>query len=86
VRITADLLARIDRAEQIVRALGFDQVRVRHLGTRASVEVVSGEVDRLESHPRWHEACTRIRALGWADVVVDPAGYLEGRMNATAGN
>jgi uncharacterized protein len=86
VRITADLLARIDRAEQIVRALGFDQVRVRHLGSRASVEVVPGEVDRLESHPRWQETWTRIRGLGWAEVVVDPAGYLEGRMNATAGH
>jgi uncharacterized protein len=84
VRITADLLARIDRAEQMVRALGFDQVRVRHLGSRASVEVGVDDVGRLEWDPRWMEVSTRIRQLGWAEVVVDPEGYREGRMNATA--
>src|SRR5439155_2397336 len=35
VPITPDLLSRIDRAEQAVRRLGFEQVRVRHLGDRA---------------------------------------------------
>jgi uncharacterized protein len=84
VRITPDLLARIDRAEQMVRDLGFDQVRVRHLGARASVEVGAGDVERLEWDPRWMGVSTRIRQLGWADVVVDPEGYLEGRMNAAA--
>ncbi|HEX9235864.1 MAG TPA: ATP-dependent sacrificial sulfur transferase LarE, partial [Actinomycetota bacterium] len=43
VRITPELLARIDRAERLVRALGFDPVRVRHLGETASIEVPAGE-------------------------------------------
>ena len=84
VPITADLLERIDRAEQLVRGLGFEQVRVRHLGPNASVEVEREDVGRLESHPRWMEVSTRIRALGWDEVTVDRDGYLLGRMNATA--
>jgi pyridinium-3,5-biscarboxylic acid mononucleotide sulfurtransferase len=83
-RITPGLLARIDRAEQIVRGLGFRQVRVRHLGARASIEVASEDVGRLEAHPRWMEIATRLHQLGWADVDIDPAGYEPGRMNITA--
>jgi len=83
VRITPDLLARIDRAEQLVRGLGFEQVRVRHLGGRASVEVVVDDVERLETHPRWMEVSTRIRQLGWAELEVDPHGYRAGSRNAT---
>jgi uncharacterized protein len=84
VRITPALLARIDRAEQLVRGLGFDPVRVRHLGTSASVEVTPGHVERLEGHPRWMEVSTRLRQLGWTEISVDPEGYRPGKMNATA--
>jgi pyridinium-3,5-biscarboxylic acid mononucleotide sulfurtransferase len=83
IRITPHLLARIDRAERMIQALGFDQVRVRHLGSRASVEVAAEEVSRLDSDPGWSEVSSRIRRLGWAEVTVDPAGYRAGRMNAT---
>jgi uncharacterized protein len=84
VRITPDLLGRIDRAEQMVRAMGFGQVRVRHLGSSASVEVAPEDVRRLEAHPRWTEVSTRLRQLGWAEVVVDLGGYGAGKLNATA--
>jgi pyridinium-3,5-biscarboxylic acid mononucleotide sulfurtransferase len=80
--ITADLLGRIDRAERMIRSLGFEQVRVRHLGSRASVEVPLEDVPGLEGHPRWMEVGTRIRQLGWREVAIDPEGYRPGRMNA----
>jgi uncharacterized protein len=83
LRITPDLLSRIDRAEGVVRALGFAQVRVRHFGDRASVEVE--DPARLLAHPGWPLAERRLRALGWAAVEVDPEGYRTGRMNATLG-
>src|SRR5947208_10946907 len=63
VRITPDLLARIDRAEQLIRGLGFEQVRVRHQGADASVEVIADDIERLAAHPQWMELSTRIRQL-----------------------
>jgi len=84
VRITPDLLARIDRAEQLIRGLGFEQVRVRHLGADASVELIADDIERLAAHPQWMELSTRIRQLGWAHVAIDPEGYRAGSMNATA--
>jgi uncharacterized protein len=83
VTITPDLLLRIDRAEAAVKALGFNQVRVRHFGLRATIEVPSGEVERLMSYPGLPDLLQAVRSMGWAEVEVDADGYRTGRMNAT---
>jgi uncharacterized protein len=83
VRISPDLLGRIDHAERAVRAMGFATVRVRHFGQRAVVEVDGDEVGRLLSHPDLPSLLKRLRGMGWADVEVDPQGYRQGSMNAT---
>jgi uncharacterized protein len=83
VRISPDLLARIDRAEHAVRALGFGTVRVRHFGQRAAIEVDVQDLGRLQSHPDLASLLARVRAMGWAEVEVDPHGYRQGSMNAT---
>lgn len=75
IRITSELLERIDAAEREVRALGFDLVRVRHLGANASIEVERHEVERLIRHPRLPRLLDAIRRLGWPQVDVDPSGY-----------
>jgi len=83
LRITPGLLARIDRAEEAVRDLGFGQVRVRHFGERATIEVPEAEVDRLRADPRLPAVLHHLRSLGWDEVAVDPKGYRSGSMNAT---
>jgi uncharacterized protein len=81
IHITPDLLARIDRAERAIRRLGFDQVRVRHLGSHASIEVPREDVDRLAGHPALPELLGRLKELGWPEVDVDPEGYRTGSLN-----
>jgi uncharacterized protein len=81
LRITPELLERIDAAEQAVRALGFELVRVRHRGHLATIEVEHSRVDTLLGHPGLGDAVGAIGELGWAEVRVDPAGYRQG--NAT---
>jgi uncharacterized protein len=83
VRITADLLERIDRAERAVRALGFATVRVRHFGDRAVIEVDTDDVARLRAHADLAGLLAGIRSMGWDDVAIDPQGYRSGRMNET---
>jgi uncharacterized protein len=83
VRVTPELLARIDHAEQRVRSLGFDVVRARHLGETASIEVATGEVDRLLAHPDWPGVRAEIEASGWRRVMVDLRGYRMGSLNDT---
>ncbi len=83
VRITPELLARIDRAERVVRGLGFDVVRVRHFGEAATVEVPTRDLGRLAGHPGLPRVLHELKQLGWTEVSVDPAGYRSGSMNAT---
>jgi pyridinium-3,5-biscarboxylic acid mononucleotide sulfurtransferase len=83
LRISSDLLERIDRAEAEVRRLGFDIVRVRHFGERALIEVDPEEVGELTSHQGFSELLERLRSMGWAEVQVDPQGYRQGSINAT---
>jgi uncharacterized protein len=78
IRISPELLARVDEAETVVRALGFDVVRVRHHGASATIEVPAGEVDRLLAHPGRDAALRALVALGWDEVAVDPRGYRPG--------
>lgn len=82
IAITPELLFRIDRAEQAVRGLGFEMVRVRHMGETASIEVPKGEVARLTGHPGMPPLRRFLRSLGWKRVTVDPEGYRSGSLNA----
>jgi uncharacterized protein len=66
VRITPERLRRVESAELGVRALGFAQVRVRDLGSRARIEVDAGEVERLEAHrERVDEVVHAVGFAGW---------------------
>jgi uncharacterized protein len=66
VRITPERLRRVESAELGVRALGFAQVRVRDLGTRARIEVDADELDRLEAHrERVDEVVHAVGFAGW---------------------
>ena len=63
VRITPELLRRVEKAELGLRGLGFSQVRVRDLGGNARVEVDGPEIGRLLTN----------RAL--VDEIVRSAGF-----------
>jgi len=75
IRITSELLEKVDAAEREVRALGFDLVRMRHHGDVATIEVEPVEVARLRGHPDLDGALDAIRALGWREVDIEPGGY-----------
>ncbi|MFH0799950.1 MAG: ATP-dependent sacrificial sulfur transferase LarE [Pseudomonadota bacterium] len=72
------LLARIDRAEESLRAVGAAQVRVRHHGDLARIEVGGRDLELvLEQRIVISE---RIRSLGWKFVALDIDGYRTGGM------
>jgi len=79
--VTPDVLARVERAEEALHALGFRELRVRHLGQAARVEIAAAEMERLDGPLR--EAVLRaVRAAGYTDAAIDPAGYRRGSLNA----
>lgn len=77
--VTAERLRQVELAEEVVRACGVTgDVRVRHLGDRARVEVLPAERALVEA--RWEEVRGRLQALGFADAELDPRGYRRGSL------
>ncbi len=79
--VTQEALARVDRAESALRALGFRELRVRHLGETARVEIAREELARL-GDPILRDAVLRaVVASGYSGAEIDPQGYRRGRLN-----
>jgi uncharacterized protein len=79
--VTAEALRRVEQAEAGLRALGFRELRVRHLGDRARVEIAALELPRLEHAGTREAVLAAVRQAGYAEVAVDPQGYRRGRLN-----
>ena len=79
--VTVEALRQIERAEAVVKALGFAQVRVRHHGEVARIEVEPEEVERLFEH---REAVVAgLKGAGYTFVALDLEGYSTGSLNRT---
>lgn len=77
--VTRESLAQIDRAEQAVRRLGIRQVRVRHHGSLARLEVELDDLPTLLAH---HETIARaLHEAGYTYLTVDLDGYRTGSLN-----
>jgi uncharacterized protein len=79
--VTLEALRRVERAEAAVRALGFRELRVRHLGDAARVEIAREEMGRLEDAGLRAAVEQAVRTAGYAEAAIDPEGYRRGRLN-----
>lgn len=83
-RITAEKLSRIDRAEQVVKAIaGIKQVRVRDHNGLARIEVGASERARLCNVEALDKVAVELKRLGFVYVTVDLEGYRSGSMLKT---
>jgi pyridinium-3,5-biscarboxylic acid mononucleotide sulfurtransferase len=79
--ITLVALRRVERAERLLHAEGFRQVRVREHGECARIEVEEGEVARLLDDALRRRVVEGVRACGYAFVSLDLEGFETGRLN-----
>ena len=82
IRIEPSVLSRLDEAEQFLKGLGFRQVRVRHHGDVARIEVDPDQIGRLASPEIREQVAQTFRALGYLYTALDLEGYRTGSMNA----
>jgi len=69
----------LDQAEQYLLDLGFYQVRVRHHGDMARLELLPAEMAKAVEH---HEAISaKLQSLGFRYITLDLQGYRTGSMN-----
>jgi uncharacterized protein len=80
--VTLGVLATVERAEQAVRTLGFRDLRVRHYGDLARIEVPAGDIDRLVA--RRDDVVAAVRAAGYRYVTLDLEGLRSGNLAAAA--
>lgn len=84
-RITKEKLGMVDRAEQYLLDLGFRQVRVRHHGDLARIEVGAGERARFLQQELMETVYTQFKKIGFIYVSLDLMGYRTGSMNEAIG-
>lgn len=80
--ITPEKLQAVDRVETELRRLGFAQVRVRHHGDTARIEVPAADLPRLAEAGIRAQAVAAGKAAGFIYVSADLEGYRTGSMNA----
>ncbi len=80
-RVTPEKLQRVADAEQVLRTLGFRQLRVRHFADRARVEIAPDELARVQTEGLAARIEADLLALGFPAVEIDPRGYRSGRLN-----
>src|SRR2546421_8698918 len=79
--VTVAALRQIEAAEDALKAVGFSQVRVRHHGDVARIEVATDEIPRLiEERER---VAAAVRETGYKFVSADLEGYSTGSLNRT---
>jgi len=79
--ITREKLEQIGRAEAALRALGFAELRVRHHGSTARIELPKAEMARVLADGLAEEIVRRVREAGFAFVALDLEGLRSGSLN-----
>lgn len=79
--VTARRLAQVDEGEARLRGIGFRQVRLRHHGDVARIEIDPAEIAGGLSAEQMSEISAAIKPLGFQWVCIDLDGYRMGSLN-----
>ncbi|MEZ0491443.1 asparagine synthase-related protein [Kineococcus sp. TBRC 1896] len=76
--VTPAKLAQVEAAEAALRALGLGDLRVRHHGDIARLEVPAADLVRVASDPLREQVRSAVRGAGFRWAVLDLAGMQSG--------
>jgi uncharacterized protein len=83
--ITEKALKMVDEAEDFLFGLGFKQVRVRHYGNLARIEILKEEIARLMEDSLREKVVGRLKGMGYRYITLDLQGFRSGSMNEVLG-
>ena len=81
VNITAEKLDQVDNAEAFIRSLGFSELRVRHHGEAARIEVKKDQIEKIAAEPIRTKIVEKLKGLGFKYVSIDMQGFRSGSLN-----
>jgi uncharacterized protein len=79
--VTREVLEQVEKAEESLRQLGFRELRVRHHGELARVEIARAELPRALTLEMLDAISAALRQAGFQYVTLDCAGFRSGAMN-----
>jgi uncharacterized protein len=79
--VTREVLEQVERAEESLRQLGFRELRVRHHGELARVEIARAELPRALTMEMLDAISAALKQAGFQYVTLDCAGFRSGSMN-----
>ena len=79
--ITVEKLKMVSQAEDFLCGLGFRQLRVRHHGDIARIEVSENNIPAIIESETRRKIISAFKDIGYNYVTVDLAGYRTGSMN-----
>jgi uncharacterized protein len=80
--VTREVLEQVERAEESLRQLGFRELRVRHHGELARVEIARAELPRALDMNTLDAISAALKQAGYQYVTLDCTGFRSGSMNA----
>jgi uncharacterized protein len=80
--VTREVLSQVERAEESLRQLGFRELRVRHHGELARVEIARAELPRALAIDMLDSISAALKQAGFQYVTLDCTGFRSGSMNA----
>ena len=79
--VTVERLGQVEAAETALRGLGFEQLRVRHHGEIARLELDGAGLARMADHELRSRVTGAVKSAGFRFVAVDLEGYRSGSLN-----
>ena len=78
----SEVLEQVERGEESLRQLGFRELRVRHHGELARVEIARNELPRALTMEMMDAITSALKQAGFKYVTLDCTGFRSGSMNA----
>ncbi|MGB6691569.1 MAG: ATP-dependent sacrificial sulfur transferase LarE [Terracidiphilus sp.] len=79
--VTREVLAQVEQAEESLRQLGFRELRVRHHGEVARVEIARVELPRALTMEMFDAISAALKRAGFRYVALDCSGFRSGSLN-----
>jgi uncharacterized protein len=79
--VTREVLSQVEKSEESLRQLGFRELRVRHHGELARVEIARAELPRALTMEMLDAITAALRQAGFQYVTLDCTGFRSGSLN-----
>lgn len=79
--ITVEDLSRVEAAEGVLKSLGFGELRVRHCGDTARIELKADAIAKILDPGIRNHIVERLRTIGYEFVTLDLEEFRSGKLN-----